>query len=49
MPHQPQAAALAARTERYLVDELLPFWIERSPDREYGGFLTYFDRDGLPT
>ncbi len=49
MPHHRQAAALAARTERYLVDELLPFWIERSPDREYGGFLTYFDRDGLPT
>ena len=44
-----QAAELLARTEAYLVEELLPFWIERSPDPEYGGFLTYFDRNGQPT
>jgi len=37
------------RTEAYLTDTLLPFWIENSPDPEYGGFLTYFDRDGKPT
>ncbi len=30
--------------ESYLTETLLPFWLERSPDREYGGFLTYFDR-----
>jgi len=37
------------RIETYLNTKLLPFWIENSPDREYGGFLTYFDRDGQPT
>jgi len=37
------------RTRSYLTGQLLPFWIERSPDREHGGFLTYFDRDGRPT
>ena len=36
------------KTRSYLREVLLPFWIERSPDREYGGFLTYFDRDGRP-
>jgi mannobiose 2-epimerase len=44
-----EARGLAERTRRYLVDRLLPFWIERSPDPEGGGFLTYFDRDGRPT
>ena len=36
------------RTERYLTETLLPFWIERSPDDEHGGFLSYFDRQGRP-
>ena len=40
---------LLSRTEAYLTQTLLPFWIERSPDREYGGFLTYFDCNGKPT
>ncbi len=42
-------AELLARTRSYLTDELLPFWIERSPDPEHGGFLTYFDGRGQPT
>ncbi len=37
------------RSEKYLTSTLLPFWIERSVDRQAGGFLTYFDRDGKPT
>ena len=37
------------RTESYLVDCLLPFWMENSPDPACGGFLSYFDRDGRPT
>jgi len=37
------------RTEAYLTDTLLPFWLERSPDPEFGGFLSYFDRDGKVT
>ncbi|MCH8807209.1 MAG: AGE family epimerase/isomerase [Planctomycetes bacterium] len=40
---------IRTHTRSYLTDVLLPFWIARSPDPEYGGFLTYFDRDGRPT
>jgi mannose 2-epimerase len=42
-------AATLEKTEAYLTDTLLPFWIERSPDLEFGGFLTHFDRSGKPT
>ena len=37
------------QTESYLTDMLLPFWMERSPDPEYGGFLPHFDSTGKPT
>jgi len=30
----------------YLKKKLLPFWLDNSIDEEYGGFLTYFNRDG---
>ncbi|MBN2301047.1 MAG: AGE family epimerase/isomerase [Lentisphaerae bacterium] len=40
---------LLHRTENYLTNVLLPFWMERSADSEYGGFLTYFDRNGNVT
>ena len=40
---------LAERTGRYLRRTLLPFWITRSPDPAFGGFLSYFDRNGKPT
>ena len=33
----------------HLKNELLPFWTDRILDRDYGGFLTYFDKDGNPT
>jgi mannose 2-epimerase len=33
----------------HLRDELLPFWATHGEDREFGGYLTYFDRDGKPT
>ncbi len=49
MPGPDEIAAYAEETRYYLVDTLLPFWIERSPDPEYGGFLTYFDETGRPT
>lgn len=29
-----------------LIEEVVPFWIEHSVDREYGGFATYVDADG---
>ncbi len=40
---------LHKKTRDYLTNILLPFWMERSPDLEYGGFLSYFDRNGHPT
>ena len=30
----------------YLNNGLLPFWISRTVDNEYGGFLTHFDEFG---
>lgn len=29
-----------------LIDDILPFWFPRAIDREYGGYLHFFDRDG---
>ena len=33
----------------HLHHELLPFWRQRGVDEQYGGFLTYLDRNGNPT
>jgi len=49
MPASSDIQNVLHRTEAYLVEHLLPFWIERSPDTAAGGFLTYFDRDGRST
>jgi mannobiose 2-epimerase len=49
MPERNEVLDVLVRTERYLTEVLLPFWIERSPDPDYGGFLTYFDHNGQPT
>ncbi|NLF01109.1 MAG: N-acylglucosamine 2-epimerase [Anaerolineales bacterium] len=49
MPGQRELTATLEHLEHYLQDSLLPFWIERSPDPAFGGFLTYFDRYGQPT
>lgn len=32
--------------QRHLESELLPFWLDRCLDRDNGGFITHFDRDG---
>ncbi|MDP6928233.1 MAG: AGE family epimerase/isomerase [Planctomycetota bacterium] len=37
------------RSREYLQETLLPFWMQRSPDPEYGGFLTWFGADGEPS
>ncbi|HOE67112.1 MAG TPA: AGE family epimerase/isomerase [Candidatus Hydrogenedentes bacterium] len=49
-------ANATARCERWLQevqghlrDELLPFWLTHGVDAEYGGYLTYLDRNGQPT
>ena len=49
MPDRERIADVLRHAESYLTDTLLPFWLDRSPDREMGGFLTYFDRDGRAT
>jgi mannobiose 2-epimerase len=33
----------------HLHQELLPFWLTHGVDEKYGGYLTYFDRNGNPT
>jgi len=38
-----------AEVKKHLHDELLPYWGERGDDPEFGGFLSFFDRDGNPT
>jgi len=33
---------------QHLVEELIPFWHQRSVDRQFGGYLTEFDAEGQP-
>jgi len=49
MPTQDDIRDVLDRTRSYFVNSLLPFWMNKSPDPECGGFLSYFDRDGRPT
>jgi mannose/cellobiose epimerase-like protein (N-acyl-D-glucosamine 2-epimerase family) len=49
MPDSREIKEVLQRTERYLTELLLPFWITHAADRERGGYLSYFDRDGMPT
>jgi len=42
-------ARYLAEVRQHLTQELLPFWMTHGVDDPYGGFLTYFDRDGNPT
>jgi N-acylglucosamine 2-epimerase len=39
-------AGLAAQYRRELVDNILPFWLQHSPDTQHGGFFTCLDRAG---
>ena len=32
-----------------LREKVIPFWLTRAVDKEYGGFLTCFDKDGCPS
>ncbi len=40
---------LLEEVRNHLNNELLPFWLTHGLDEEFGGFLTYFDKDGKPT
>lgn len=35
--------------QNHLFNEIIPFWLTHGVDEQYGGFLTYLDKDGLPT
>lgn len=48
MPHD-RLEPLLHEVQNHLRDELLPFWTTHGEDAEFGGFLTYLDRDGKPT
>ncbi len=41
--------ALVKKSEKYLIEELLPFWINRCWDEKNGGFITNFDENGNDT
>jgi mannobiose 2-epimerase len=49
MPTKDQVREVLERTRSYFVNSLLPFWMDNSPDHQFGGFLSYFDRNGKPT
>ena len=49
MPPKSEILDVLHKTESYLTDVLLPFWTQRSVDRQCGGFLPYFDRNGRAT
>jgi len=49
MPKSSDVAAVLSHLQSYLNEDLLPFWIGRSVDREAGGFLTYFNSRGETT
>lgn len=38
--------ALAEQYKNELLENVLPFWLEKSQDKEYGGYLTCLNRDG---
>lgn len=37
---------LAAQYKSELLDKVIPFWLEKSQDTEFGGYFTCLDRDG---
>ena len=37
---------MAARYRKELYSNVLPFWLECSQDKEYGGYFTCLNRDG---
>jgi mannose/cellobiose epimerase-like protein (N-acyl-D-glucosamine 2-epimerase family) len=41
--------SLKKEAENHLVNELLPFWLNRMVDNKNGGFITHFDKDGNDT
>ncbi len=49
MPTAAEVTGILRKTQTYLNEVLLPFWIENAPDPQFGGYLTHFDEAGKPT
>jgi len=41
--------SLKQEAKNYLINGLLPFWLDRCKDDVFGGFITHFDKDGKDT
>ena len=37
---------LAQQYKSELLDRVMPFWMEKSIDKEFGGYFTCLERDG---
>jgi N-acylglucosamine 2-epimerase len=37
---------LAEQYKKELLENVVPFWLDRSPDKEYGGYFSCLDREG---
>ena len=44
--NQIQIRELLQFYEKQLFEQVMPFWLERAIDQEYGGFYTCFTNDG---
>ena len=49
MPTNRDVSEVLTFAQSYIAESLLPFWLDRSPDPAYGGFLAHFDSNGKPT
>ncbi len=45
----PELKPFLSEAQHHLTYELLPFWLDRMKDSQYGGVITHFDRDGKDT
>ena len=37
---------LVSYYEKHILEDVMPFWDRRCIDKEYGGYITCFDREG---
>lgn len=44
--HREEIQQIKKECQKQLLEDIIPFWEERAPDQEYGGFFQFFDRKG---
>jgi len=49
MMNREEVTRLRDEALNHLINELLPFWTSRMADKQHGGFITHFDKDGNDT